>query len=186
VANKETTRSSLTGIRLPIPWDDLGFPAVPLFDGVALTTGAPAWLWDGTAPRLGVPETPPVSGEAVEGWSLDHVVLLVPDIEVALAALEATGHSARLRMEVKGRPTAFFRVGTVLEVIETGVPFATLYGLALTTEQPLVEVVETWRHAGLNVGDPHDAVQPGRSIFSVADLDAGLAVMTPDTGGEAS
>ncbi|MDH3426670.1 MAG: hypothetical protein OEM22_08395 [Acidimicrobiia bacterium] len=186
MANQETTRSSLTGIRLPIPWDDLGFVAVPQFDGVAVTTGAPGWSWDGTAPRLGVPEAAAVSGEVVDGWSLDHVVLLVPDIEVAVAALDATGHSARLRMAVKGRPTAFFRVGTVLEVIESSVPSASLYGLALATAQPLVEVIETWRHAGLNVGDPHDAVQPGRSIFSVADLDAGLAVMTPDTAAEAS
>lgn len=176
------TSSSLSSIRLPIGWSGLGFADPIRVSGVDLSEGAPGWRWQGPLPDLAVPEIPATSGTEVDGWGLDHIVLLVPDLVAAADALGAVGHAPRLRMEVKGRPTAFFRVGAVLEVIETEVPFASLYGVALVTAAPLEEVAARWRRAGYEVGSPHEAVQPGRRILSVHGLAAGLAVMSPEAG----
>ena len=107
-------------------------------------------------------------------------MLLVPDIDKAVATLERAGDSPRLRMDVKGRPAAFFRVGPVLEVVESPVRHASIYGIALATGTALEALALAWRGRGLTVEDPRDAIQPGRRILSVRDLDAGLAVMTPD------
>jgi hypothetical protein len=114
------------------------------------------------------------------GWDLDHVVLMVPDLEQAVAKLGDIGVSPRLRMQVRGRPAAFFRVGPLLEVIESPVRAPALYGVALVTEEPLEVVALRWRSRGRDVSDPRPAIQPGRRIISVRDTEAGLAVMSPD------
>ncbi len=168
----------LVGVRFPIPWASFGLDAPFSARGTVVDEGPVAWAWEGeTAPDFGIGSFAPPEASAVEGWQVDHVVLLVPSIEEAVADLVGAGCDLRLRMEVRGRPTAFFRVGTVLEVIETTVPVPGLYGLALATGEPLEEVAERWRAAGHDVSDPRDAIQPGRRIFTVRSLESGLVVM---------
>lgn len=171
---------TLAVVRLPIPWDEFDLPNPLETRSTVLTTGSVGWSWKGTAPNFGIPEAPMVAGESFEGWDLDHVVLLVPDLDQAIETAAAAGLSPRLRLEVKGRATAFFRVGPLLEVIESPVRAAALYGVALVTREPLEVVALRWRAIGRDVTDPRPAVQPGRRIMTVRALEAGLAVMTPD------
>ncbi len=164
----------LLGVRFPISWDNLGFPASFVARGTVVAEGEVAWAWGGEAPGFGISTFDAPPAEDVPGWEVDHVVLLVPDVE---PVVEALAPDLRLRMEVRGRPTVFFRVGTVLEVIETGVPAPRLYGVALATGEPLEEVGTRWRDDGHDVSEVRDAIQPGRRIFTVRGLQAGLVVM---------
>jgi len=175
------TRRTLQGIRLPISWTDFGFPAAWRGRSTTVATGPPAWSWDGPGPACGVDEfTPPDYPPPLEDWEVDHIVLLVPDIEAAVATLHTAGCDLRLRVTVRARPTAFLRVGTLLEVIETAVPAPLLYGIALVTNQDLDEVAAGWRTMGHEVPTSRDAVQPGRRIITVRDAPAGFAVMSPE------
>ena len=168
---------TLIGVRLPIPWSGLGFTTPWLAGATVVDDGRVAWAWDSAVPDFGVAGVDPGEAAAVEGWDLDHVVLLVPSMDEAVAELRAVGADLRMRMEVRGRPTSFFRVGTILEVIEVGVPVPGLYGVALRTTEALEEVADRWREMGHDVSEPRDAIQPDRRILTVKGLDAGLAVM---------
>ena len=106
--------------------------------------------------------------------------MLVPDLDAAVERLSSLGVEPRLRLVIKDRPTAFFRVGPVLEVIESPVRAPALYGVALVTDEPLEVVALRWRSMGREVSDPKPALQPGRRILTVRDTEAGLAVMSPD------
>jgi hypothetical protein len=171
----------LTSVRLPLPWDEFDLPNPLATRVTVLGTGDPAWGWGGATPDLGVPATDDdVAGVTAPGWDLDHVVLLVPDLEAAVTAMGVAGHAPRLRLAVRGRPTAFFRVGPVLEAIESPVRTPALFGVALVTDEPLETVVLRWRSLGRDVGDPRPALQPGRRIFTVHATEAGLAVMSPE------
>ncbi len=75
---------------------------------------------------------------------------------------------------------AFYRVGTILEVIESPVRNPSLYGIALVTAEPLETAALRLRALGNDVGDPHDAIQPGRRIMTVRGFEAGLALMSPE------
>lgn len=174
------TVSILNTLRLPLPWDEFELPNPWETRQTVLTTGVPGWRWDGAMPDLGIAECEPAAGTTHEGWGLDHVVLLVPSIDELTRAMAAVGHQPRLRMEASGRPTAFFRVGPLLECIESPVRAPALFGVALVTEESLETVVLRWRSMGRDVGDPKPAVQPGRRIFVVRATEAGLAVMSPD------
>ena len=179
-AGGDTHEGALTGVRLPIPWDALGLPNPLATRATVLTTGDPAWRWSGQAPDLGMPDPGPAVGVAAPGWDLDHVVLLVADLDQAVATMAAAGRSPRLRVVVKGRATAFYRVGPLLEMIESPVRSAAIYGVALVTDEPLEVLALRWRAMGLEVTDPRPAIQPGRRILTVGALEAGLAVMSPD------
>ncbi len=170
----------LTAVQLPIPWTAFGFPERFQAGGTTLLDGEVAWAWTGPAPEFGVAGCEATGGQPVEGWDLDHVVLLVPAIVDAVAEMQRVGLEPRLRIEVKGRPTAFFRVGPVLEVIESPVRSPALFGVALVTDEPLETVALRWRSEGLTIGDVRPAIQPGRRIFTVKDTSAGLAVMSRD------
>jgi hypothetical protein len=172
--------AQLTTLSLPIPWSELGFPDPLQTRSTALTHGDVGWAWEPEAPAFPVPACVPAAGETAPGWDLDHVVLLVPDIDEAGAAMAGLGVSPRLRMDVRGRPAAFFRVGPLLEVIESPVRAAALYGVALVTDEPLEVVGLRWRGLGRDVSDAKPAIQPGRRILTVRDTEAGLAVMSPD------
>jgi hypothetical protein len=174
------TNPRLAALRLPLPWDEFDLPNPLLTRSTVLLTGDPAWHWDGPAPDLGIARCDPREGTPADGWDLDHVVVLVPDLETTISGMEAIGSPPRLRMEVRGRPTAFFRVGPLLEVIESPVRAPSLYGVALVTEEPLEVVALRWRSLGRDVSDPRPAIQPGRRIFTVHAVEAGLAVMSPD------
>jgi hypothetical protein len=68
----------------------------------------------------------------------------------------------------------------VIEVIESPVRQASLYGVAITSEIPLESLSLEWRSRGLDVGSIKPAIQPGRRIMTIRDLDAGLAFMSAD------
>ena len=172
--------ATLTTIRLPIPWPEFGLPDPLQTRTTCLVDGPPGWAWDPAGPDLGIAESATGTGEARDGWDLDHVVLLVPNMEEAIFAVAPTLGRPRLRTTVEGRATSFFRVGPVLEVVESPVRAPALYGVALVTTESLEGVVLNWRSRGLDVTDPQPAMQPGRRIFTVKRLSAGLAVMSPD------
>ena len=173
----------LTAVRLPLPWDEFDLPNPLMTRSTVLTTGDPAWAWEG-----GATETHRCSAFR------NALPLLAPVSRVgprprrpagarprsAAVDLADIGLSARLRIDVRGRQTAFYRVGPLLEVIESPVRAPSLFGTALVTEEPLEVVALRWRSIGREVTDPRPAVQPGRRIITVKATEAGLAVMSPD------
>jgi hypothetical protein len=170
----------LSGLQLPIDWTIFGWPDAPRLGDITCTTGDPMWAWERGAPAFGINILEPTVGTDVESFRIDHLVLLVPELTSAIATLGRAGLDVRLRMDVNGRPAAFFRVGPVLEVIESPVRDASIYGVAFTTELSLETLALEWRGRGLTVGDPKDAIQPGRRIMTIHGLDAGCAVMSSD------
>ena len=172
--------ATLTTLQLPLPWEEFDLPSPLRTRSTTLVDGPPAWDWDGAAPDFPVAQCAAAHGTIAAGWDLDHVVLLVPELEAAVASMTDLGEAPRLRTTVNNRPTAFYRVGPLLEVIESPVRQASLYGLALVTEEPLELVVLRWRSLGRDVTDPRPAIQPGRRIFTVRAVEAGFAVMSPD------
>ncbi len=172
--------TKLTTVQLPIQFPDFGLPARLQTRTTCLRNGDPGWAWDGDRPDLGIAQVASEAGTEAEGWDLDHVVLLVPDLDATVAELDRTLGSPRLRTTVETRPTAFYRVGPLLEVIESPVRAASLFGIALVTDRALDEVVRDWRERGATVTDPQPAIQPGRVIFTVKGTNAGFAVMSPD------
>lgn len=173
--------ATITAIRFPVPWVGLGFGSSPAMGGVALATGAPAWMWQPEVPALPIEEASPGESVEVPGWDVDHVVVTTPDLEDTVAALAAAGADDRRRAQVRGRPAAFLLAGLLVEVVEvSGAAHATLWGLALATEHPLDEVVARWRERGFAVSDPRRAVQPGRRIFRLGGTT--LAVMSVRPG----
>jgi len=171
---------TLTALQLPIEWSEFGWPEAPRLGNVALTTGDPKWAWTPSAPAFGMHtmEVPPTT--EVLGFVIDHVVLLVPDLAAAISRFDTIGLEPRLKMKVRGRPAAFFRGGPVIEVIESPVRQASIYGIAVGAEDSLESLSIAWKAKGLSVGDVKDAIQPGRRIMTVHDLDAGFAVMSQD------
>jgi len=121
--------------------------------------------------------------------AIDHVVVLTPDLERTVAAVERQ-LGLRLRRtrdtESSGAPMrqAFFRMGeAILEVVggqqvdPRGGP-ARIYGLAITVADLDAAVLLL----ADRVGDPKPAVQPGRMIATVrkeAGLQVPLALMSP-------
>jgi hypothetical protein len=171
----------ITTLGLPIDWTAFAWPATPSLDGVTLVTDDPRWAWEPAAPAFGIMTMDTASGDPVEGFSIDHVVVLVPDLEGAVATMARIDILPRMRMTIRGgRPAAFFRVGTVLEIIQAPVRAASLYGIAVTTDGSLESLALTWKGLGLEVGDISPAVQPGRRIMTVHGVDAGFAVMSAD------
>ncbi|MEA2308052.1 MAG: hypothetical protein QOI65_338 [Thermoleophilaceae bacterium] len=127
--------------------------------------------------------------------TIDHLVAFTPDRARTAAALEAA--EVRLR-RLRDEPTpggggrqAFFRLGEViLEVIEFAPDSpraierdapARFWGLALGVEslEPAAELL------GERLGDPRDAIQPGRRIATFrrsAGVGVPIALMTPGPG----
>ena len=172
--------STLTALQLPIDWSKFGWPKTPLLGDVALTTGDPKWAWAPGAPAFDVHTMKVPHATATPGFVIDHVVLLVPDLARAISRFGIIGMEPRLKMSVRGRPAAFFRGGPVIEVIESPVRQASIYGIAVSSEDSLGSLALAWKARGLSVGDVKDAIQPGRRIMTVHDLDAGFAVMSPE------
>lgn len=172
--------AQITSVRLPIDWTQFGWAPAPTLGSITLATGDPAWGWSQAAPAFAVHTFDVVASDSVEEFNVDHIVLLVPDLGAAVATLGRVGLEPRLKMKVSGRPAAFFRAGTVLEVIESPVRDAAVYGLALTTSTSLEAVSLSWKSLGLELGTIKPAIQPGRRIMTVHGLDAGLAVMSED------
>jgi hypothetical protein len=127
--------------------------------------------------------------------ALDHLVAFSGDLERTIAALEESGFDLRrLREEPTpgGAPRqAFFRLGEViLEVVERppgsreerkrDMP-SRFWGLAFCVE----DLDGPAAHLGERLGEPRDAVQPGRRIATLrrdAGLGCAVAFMTPGPG----
>ena len=167
-------------------WERLGFAAdaggVVQVGGVRVVTGAEriAVAADGLAAEC--PDGLPLVHARVRASGapgehpncavvLDHVVALTDDMDRTLAALEAAGLDLRRRHGAM----AFLRLGElILEVVERPGAAVAFWGL--------VVVVPDLDGLGPLVGDPKDAVQPGRRIATVrpeAGLTTALAFMTP-------
>lgn len=172
--------TQITSVRLPIDWTQFGWPSEPTLGSITLATGDPAWMWSPASPAFAVHTFEVPAGHPVHEFAVDHIVMLVPDLDAAIATLGRIHVAPRLRMKVSGRPAAFFRAGTVLEVIESPVRDAAIYGLAITSSRSLEAVSLTWKSLGLEVGTIKPAIQPGRRIMTVHGLDAGMAVMSED------
>lgn len=173
--------STLTALQLPVDWTMFGWPEAPRLGEVALTTGDPKWAWDPVAPAFEVHAMDEPHATEVPDFVIDHVVLLVPDLDVSIARFDRIGLSPRLKMQVAGRPAVFFRAGRpVIEVIESPVRQASIYGMAVAAAESLESLALEWKSRGLSIGDIKDAIQPGRRIMTIHDLDAGFAVMSAD------
>ena len=116
---------------------------------------------------------------------LDHVVVLTPDLDRTLAALDAAGLDLRRIRDTTsyGSPMrqAFFRLGPViLEVVSgdtgSGVPAAdapaSWFGLAID----VADLDETAAVLGEGLGSIRDAVQEGRRIATLRHRPLGLSV----------
>jgi hypothetical protein len=116
---------------------------------------------------------------------LDHVVVMTPDLDRTLSALEAAGMELR-RVRDAGTPEhpvrqGFYRVGeAILEVVGDVDPPgpARFWGLVAIVRDLDALVAGL----GERLGAPRDAVQPGRRIATVretAGLGVPVAFMTP-------
>jgi hypothetical protein len=144
-----------------------------------------------------VSESPPAAGEEHPNGvvSIDHLVVITPDLDRTAVALQAAGFDLR---RVREGPTpggsrrqAFFRMGElILELVEApegtkiaedpGGP-ARLWGISFLVE----ELEHTAAALGDLLGEPRDAVQPGRRIATLrkeAGLGPAIAFMTPGPG----
>jgi hypothetical protein len=137
--------TAIAGLQLPIDWTSLGWTATPTLGGITLETGDPKWAWTEAAPALSIHVFEPTAGQPVDTMSVDHIVVLVPDLTAAIGRFSGAGLEPRLRMNVRDRPAAFFRAGPVIEVIESPVRRASLYGVALASEIPLETISLEWR-----------------------------------------
>jgi hypothetical protein len=127
--------------------------------------------------------------------SIDHLVVVTPDLERTTEVLRAAGFDLRRRREGPtpggSRRQSFFRMGgLILELVEappgtriaedpTGP--ARLWGISFQVE----ELDQTADTLGDLLGAARDAVQPGRSIATLrreAGLGPAIAFMTPGPG----
>ena len=143
---------------------------------------------DGLPTRFANPTaTPPGAGSPHPNGvtSIDHLVVLTPDLDRTTEALGAAGVEARRTREAgRGRLQRFFRLGeVVLEVVgpidPSGDGPATFFGLALT----VADLDATVSHLAGRIGDPKDAVQPGRQIATLRtgdEVSVPIAVMSPE------
>jgi hypothetical protein len=133
----------------------------------------------------------PADGERVEhpngALALDHVVVLTPDFERTRSALAEAGFDLRAERDMRGTRMAFYRLGpTILELVAEPGGDATgparFWGLVAVL--PSVDDVDPALAAHL--GEPRDAVQPGRRIATLsrdAGISPALAFMTPRRSG---
>jgi hypothetical protein len=144
--------------------------------------GADAAELDGLATARS--ERPPPEREEHPNGALaiDHVVVVTPDLERTTRALKGAGIARRRIREAGDALQGFFRLGeVVLEVVQArdAEGPARFWGLVVT-----VSALERCAELlGDRLGEPRDAVQPGRRIATVrreAELGLPFAFMTPD------
>jgi hypothetical protein len=112
--------------------------------------------------------------------ALDHVVVATPAFARTRDALVAAGLDLRREADLRDTSMAFFRIGpTILELVaRPDADTARFWGLVVVL--PSLDDV----HPGLaaHLGEPRDAVQPGRRIATLresAGLTEAVAFMTP-------
>jgi hypothetical protein len=197
----------------PAAWRAAGFDV----DGDTATTGSVRLRFEGHGERRGIvrwslrdagtlaldgletlhSERPPAAGGTHPNGvvSIDHVVVLSPDLDRTAAVLRGAGFDFRRLREgpTPGGSTrqAFFRMGEViLEVVEApagtsmaadpGGP-ARLWGISFLVQ----DMDATAAALGELLGTPREAVQPGRRIATLrrgAGLGPAVAFMTPGPG----
>jgi hypothetical protein len=181
----------------PADWSALGFDVE---DGACQVSSIQLRLV-GKGPRRGIVGWALGDGEPAPSTtrphpngvaSIDHVVLLSPDLDRSVEELRSEGFDLRRirEGETPGGSTrqAFFRVGEpILEVVQapegTSVARnpdgpARLWGISFLVE----DMEHTASVIGELLGTPRDAVQPGRSIATLrpeAGLGPAIAFMTP-------
>ena len=115
--------------------------------------------------------------------SVDHVVLLSPDLDRTVASLGAAGAYPRRERdaELGGRPIrqVFFRLGEVIiEVVGTPGSAApgpsTLWGITFA----VADIDATAAYFGDRTAPVKDAVQPGRRITTLRHQEFGMSVRT--------
>jgi hypothetical protein len=145
---------------------------------------------------LGSDAPPAAGGKHPNGVvSIDHLVVLTPDLERTTAALQAAGLDL-WRVREGATPggserQAFFRMGElILEVVlapegtkvaDDPAGPARLWGISFLVE----DMDEPAAALGDRLGSPRDAVQPGRRIATLrkeAGLGPAIAFMTPGRG----
>jgi len=186
-------------------WQAVGFDVVDsvtrigttalVFTGQGACSGLVGWSLDGVPAGDidGIPtsEVPAIAhgGEPPThpngSVSIDHVVVVTPDLARTIEALAVSGFDLRRTRDVSStsepRRQAFYRMGeTILEVVgpttPTGDEAASLWGF--------VTVVDDLQRTGLArfLGETRNAVQPDRQIATVrreAGLAVPLAFLTP-------
>lgn len=117
---------------------------------------------------------------------LDHIVVMVPALEQAIAEQEAIGiQCRRIREAGNARHQAFFKLEqTVIEVVGPSPHSAGCWGLAFMCSD-LDRAVAVARHEGLQATEPRAAVQGGRIARIVEPLD-GVAVALMEAGAQPS
>jgi catechol 2,3-dioxygenase-like lactoylglutathione lyase family enzyme len=127
--------------------------------------------------------------------SIDHIVVITPDLDRTTAVLREAGFDLRGVREGAtpggSRRQAFFRAGDlILELVEAPAGtriasdpagIARLWGISFLVE----ELEPTAAALGGLLGEPRDAVQPGRRIATLrrdAGLGPAIAFMTPGPG----
>jgi hypothetical protein len=158
--------------------------------------GARSLELDGLPTAASRSEPPPPAAPHPNGVvAIDHLVVLTPDLDRTTAALRDAGFD--LRREREGptpggsRRQSFFRMGElILELVEAPAGSriaedpagpARLWGISFLVE----ELEHTAAALGDLLGDPRDAVQPGRRIATLrkeAGLGPAIAFMTPGPG----
>ena len=142
-------------------------------------------------------QAPPAAGRPHPNGTLaiDHLVVISPDLDRTAAVLRDAGLDLRRVREGDtpggSRRQAFFRMGElILEVVEAP-PGTKIAADSGRTGAPLGHLVpgddlETPAAVlGDSLGEPRDAVQPGRRIATVATaagLGPAIAFMTPGPG----
>jgi hypothetical protein len=127
--------------------------------------------------------------------SIDHLVVITPDLDRTSGVLQGAGFDLRRLREGEtpggSSRQAFFRMGElILEVVAApeGTKIAAdpsgparLWGISFLVE----DLAEPAAALGDSLGEPRDAVQPGRRIATVATeaaLGPAIAFMTPGPG----
>jgi hypothetical protein len=198
------TLAELLVADLPGSWEGAGFTVE---DGVCRVgsvrirligpdrgTGVVGWSLRGVPAETGgdldgVPTTvsdlpPPDPAVHPNGVvSIDHVVLLSPDLGRTVAALSAIGVAPRRERdgELGGRPIRqiFFRLGEViLEVVgspdSVGEGPSSLWGITFVTG----DIDASAAFFGARTSSIKDAVQPGRRITTLRHQELGISVRT--------
>jgi catechol 2,3-dioxygenase-like lactoylglutathione lyase family enzyme len=206
------TLDELTVADEPAAWAALGFAVEDdgclvgdvrvRLAGSAAGRGLSAWSLrdlvatelDGLATERSERPTPPPAPPHPNGVAaLDHVVVITPNLERTVAAMEAAGIELR---RIREEPTpagaprqAFFRLGApILEVVQEPADViersgrdrpAFFWGLALTAPDLDAAVAALGPE---RVSEARDAVQPGRRIATLrraAGLSLPVALITP-------
>ncbi len=158
---------------------DISPDGLESIDGPTATDGLESI--DGLPTEAVAAAEPMFADHALGALSLDHVVVLTPDLErTSRAIAEATGCELKRVREIGAMRQGFHRIGPgglIVELVERPeVPSgaASFWGIVL-----IVEDIDAacGRLGPDRISPPKDAVQPGRRIATVrASVDLGLPV----------